>query len=145
MTPVHVHDAGGLAVTAGGTSLCVWDMMAGGRLLQRLSQHQKTVTCVVLSPLAGPDSAAAPRMLSGSLDGHVKVCTAVVQYNTTLWHCCVVFPPAQPANCTVVFGHHVSLEESMLAEDSSVGQSASCKHCAARSPLGCCIHKVHLV
>ena len=69
--------AGGLAVTAGGTSLCVWDMMTGGRLLQRLSQHQKTVTCVVLSPMAGPDSAAAPRMLSGSLDGHVKVQTAV--------------------------------------------------------------------
>ena len=65
--------AGGLAVTAGGTSLCVWDMMAGGRLLRRLSQHQKTVTCVALSPLAGPDTAAAPRMLSGSLDGHVKV------------------------------------------------------------------------
>ena len=43
-------------------------------MLHRLSQHQKTVTCVALSPLAGPDSAAAPRMLSGSLDGHVKVC-----------------------------------------------------------------------
>ncbi len=70
--------AGGLAVTAGGTSLCVWDMLAGGRLLQRLSQHQKTVTCVALSPLAGPDSAAAPRMLSGSLDGHVKVCMLAI-------------------------------------------------------------------
>ena len=68
------NNIGGLAVTAGGTSLCVWDIMAGGRLLHRLSQHQKTVTCVALSPLAGPDSAAAPRMLSGSLDGHVKVC-----------------------------------------------------------------------
>ncbi len=70
--------AGGLAVTAGGTSLCVWDMLASGRLLQRLSQHQKTVTCVALSPLAGPDSAAAPRMLSGSLDGHVKVCMLAI-------------------------------------------------------------------
>ncbi|KAL3158240.1 hypothetical protein ABBQ38_010492 [Trebouxia sp. C0009 RCD-2024] len=70
---VKFFPSGGLAVTAGGTSLCVWDIMAGGRLLQRLSQHQKTVTCVVLSPLAGPDSAAAPCMLSGSLDGHVKV------------------------------------------------------------------------
>lgn len=70
--------AGGLAVTAGGTSLCVWDMLSGGRLLQRLSQHQKTVTCVALSPLAGPDSAAAPRMLSGSLDGHVKVCMLAI-------------------------------------------------------------------
>ena len=66
--------AGALAVTAGGTSLCIWDMLAGGRLLQRLSQHQKTVTCVALSALAGPEALAAPRMLSGSLDGHVKVC-----------------------------------------------------------------------
>ena len=66
--------AGALAVTAGGTSLCIWDMMAGGRLLRRLSQHQKTVTCVALSTLAGPEALAAPRMLSGSLDGHVKVC-----------------------------------------------------------------------
>lgn len=93
LTPVHaqIHGAGGLAVTAGGTSLCVWDMMAGGRLLQRLSQHQKTVTCVVLSPLAGPDSAAAPRMLSGSLDGHVKVCTpscCPVQFYSIALLCC---------------------------------------------------------
>lgn len=32
-----------MAVTAGGTSLCIWDMLAGGRLLTRLSNHQKTV------------------------------------------------------------------------------------------------------
>ena len=39
--------AGTIAVTAGGTSLCIWDMLAGGRLLSRLSNHQKTVgfTC----------------------------------------------------------------------------------------------------
>lgn len=60
-------------MTAGGNSLCIWDTLAGGRLLRRLSQHQKTVTCVALSALAGPEAAAAPRMLSGSLDGHVKV------------------------------------------------------------------------
>ena len=46
---------------------------SGGKLLRRLSNFQKTVTCVRLSPFAGPDSAAAPRMLAGSLDGHVKV------------------------------------------------------------------------
>jgi hypothetical protein len=42
-------------------------------LLRRLSNFQKTVTCVCLSPYAGPDSAAAPRLLAGSLDGHVKI------------------------------------------------------------------------
>lgn len=41
--------------------------------MRRLSNFQKTVTCVRLSPYAGPDSAAAPRMLAGSLDGHVKM------------------------------------------------------------------------
>lgn len=65
--------AGALAVTAGGTWLCIWDMLSGGRLLRRLTQHQKTVTCVCLSALAGPQAVAATRMLSGSLDGHVKV------------------------------------------------------------------------
>lgn len=46
---------------------------SGGKLLRRLSNFQKTVSCVRMSPLAGPNSAAAPRMLAGSLDGHVKV------------------------------------------------------------------------
>lgn len=112
VTPVHIHGAGGLAVTAGGTSLCVWDMMAGGRLLQRLSQHQKTVTCVVLSPLAGPDSAAAPRMLSGSLDGHVKVCTpgcCTVHYYSVPLLCCASTCSASNMLCyrwapSLVFG-----------------------------------------
>jgi hypothetical protein len=48
-------------------------LCSGGKLLRRLSNFQKTVTCVKLSPFAGPDSAAAPRMLAGSLDGHVKI------------------------------------------------------------------------
>jgi hypothetical protein len=46
---------------------------SGGKLLRRLSNFQKTISCVRVSPLAGPDSAAAPRLLAGSLDGHVKV------------------------------------------------------------------------
>ena len=65
--------SGSLLVTAGGNQLCIWDLVGGGRLLRRLNNFQKTVTCVRMSPLAGPDSAAAPRMLAGSLDGHVKV------------------------------------------------------------------------
>eukprot|EP00775_Hariotina_reticulata_P014922 gene14922-15127_t len=52
--------SGSLLVTAGGTQLCVWDLLSGGKLLRRLSNFQKTVTCVCLSPHAGPDSAAAP-------------------------------------------------------------------------------------
>lgn len=66
--------SGGLVVSAGGPQVCVWDVLGGGRLLHRLSNYQKTVTCLCLSPAAGPASAAAaPRLLVGSLDGHVKV------------------------------------------------------------------------
>lgn len=65
--------AGTLLVSAGGNQLCVWDMLGGGRLLKRITNFQKTVSCVLLSPVAGPDSLAAPRMLAGSLDGHVKI------------------------------------------------------------------------
>ncbi|KAG1655036.1 hypothetical protein FOA52_008787 [Chlamydomonas sp. UWO 241] len=65
--------SGSLLVSAGGNQLCVWDLVGGGRLLRRLTNFQKTVTSVLMSPLAGPDSAAAPRMLAGSLDGHVKI------------------------------------------------------------------------
>ena len=64
--------AGGLLASVGGTAALVWDLVAGGRPLARLANHQKTVTCCAVSPLAGPASAAAPRLLTGSLDGHVK-------------------------------------------------------------------------
>ena len=62
-----------MVVTAGGNHICVWDVLAGGRLVARLSNHQKTVTCVAVSPLAGPAAAAAPRLMAGSLDGHIKI------------------------------------------------------------------------
>jgi len=76
--PPHTNThTGSLAVTAGGNQLCVWDLVGGGRLLKKLSNFQKTVTAVRLSPMAGPDSMAAPRLLAGSLDGHVKVCVCV--------------------------------------------------------------------
>jgi len=65
--------SGSLLVTAGGSHLCVWDIVGGGRLLHKLTNFQKTVTCVKVSPFAGPASAAAPRLLAGSLDGHVKI------------------------------------------------------------------------
>ena len=74
---VAFFPSGGLAATAGGNTVCIWDVLGGGagsgRLVKRLANFQKTVTCVALSPRAGPACAAAPRMLAGSLDGHVKV------------------------------------------------------------------------
>ena len=59
--------------TAGGNHVCIWDVLGGGRLLARLSYHQMTVTSLAVSPLAGPASSAAPRLLTGSLDGHIKI------------------------------------------------------------------------
>ena len=53
--------------------MCVWDILGGGRLLARLDNHQKTVTCLRVAAHAGPASSAAPRLLTGSLDAHVKV------------------------------------------------------------------------
>lgn len=73
ITAVAFLPSGGALVTAGGSYVCVWDLLSGGRLLRRLANHQKTVTCLAVSDAAGPASAASARLLSGSLDGHVKV------------------------------------------------------------------------
>jgi len=58
--------SGGIFVSAGGTEVRVWDALAGGKLLARLCQHHKTVTCLCLA-------SDSRRLLSGSLDRHVKV------------------------------------------------------------------------
>lgn len=41
--------------------------------MARLANHQKTVTSLCTASSAGPAATSAPRLLSGSLDGHVKV------------------------------------------------------------------------
>lgn len=78
---------GNLLVSVGGEDVCVWDVLGGGRLLQRLRSHQKTITTVHVHDDAGPPSfasgfemtgnsaidAKAPRMITGSLDGFVKI------------------------------------------------------------------------
>lgn len=50
----------------GGTEIRVWDALAGGRLLAKISQHHKTVTCLKIA-------SNGHRILSGSLDRHVKI------------------------------------------------------------------------
>eukprot|EP00227_Mantoniella_beaufortii_P015617 CAMPEP_0197580766 /NCGR_PEP_ID=MMETSP1326-20131121/4478_1 /TAXON_ID=1155430 /ORGANISM="Genus nov. species nov., Strain RCC2288" /LENGTH=365 /DNA_ID=CAMNT_0043144575 /DNA_START=333 /DNA_END=1426 /DNA_ORIENTATION=+ len=84
---------GSLLVSVGGQDVCVWDILGGGKLLQRLRCHQKTIMTAFIAPDGGPppvlDDAmlanggggyarsamarTAPRLLTGSLDGHVKV------------------------------------------------------------------------
>lgn len=87
---VPLPGGGALLASAGGPSVCVWDLTAAGGgvssggnvapsssstagLLKRMANFQKTVTCLAVCPRAGPQRALAPRLLAGSLDGHVKV------------------------------------------------------------------------
>uniref|UniRef100_A0A1A9WMA4 U3 small nucleolar RNA-associated protein 15 homolog n=1 Tax=Glossina brevipalpis TaxID=37001 RepID=A0A1A9WMA4_9MUSC len=57
---------GGIFLSAGGTEVRVWDVFAGCRLLAKLSQHHKTVTCLRLG-------SNGKRILSGGLDRHIKI------------------------------------------------------------------------
>lgn len=63
---VLMSPTGSLLFTAGSTEIRVWDCLAGGRLLAKISQHHKTVTCLRFAT-------NFRRLLSSSLDRHVKV------------------------------------------------------------------------
>ena len=67
--------SGGVAVSAAGPNLYVWDLLSGGKLLRKIAAHQKTITCLAYAPLAGAaeEHAAGPRILSGGLDGAARV------------------------------------------------------------------------
>jgi U3 small nucleolar RNA-associated protein 15 len=56
-----------LVLTAGGQKISCWDI-TGGRLLHQFSAHQKTVSVVKVVDVEGE-----LRVLTGSLDGHIKV------------------------------------------------------------------------
>lgn len=62
---VLMFPTGGIFLTAGGPHIRVWDVVAG-RILAQVTQHHKTVTCLKLT-------SNGQRLLSGSLDRHVKV------------------------------------------------------------------------
>jgi len=51
---------------AGGTEIRVWDCLGGGRLLSKISQHHKTITCLQFA-------SNYKRLASASLDRHVKI------------------------------------------------------------------------
>ena len=66
--------SGGLLASAGGTEVKVWDIVGGGRQLQTLGNHQKTVTSLAMTaPRESGSALEAPRLLTSSLDGHVRV------------------------------------------------------------------------
>lgn len=73
--PTHHRWPPGTAfVTVGGTEVRVWDLLRcgpGATPLMVMGNHQKTVSCCSVVPSAGPSGGG--RLLTGALDGHVKV------------------------------------------------------------------------
>jgi U3 small nucleolar RNA-associated protein 15 len=68
-TPVEqvlMFQSGTVALSSSGSILRVWDIIAGGRCIRALSNHQKTITALAFGADAG-------RVLTGGLDHMVKV------------------------------------------------------------------------
>lgn len=66
---------GGAAIAAcAGNEVCVWDVISGGTRLFSTKSHQKTITdvCAVSLPEA-TGAVAGVRVVTGGLDGYVKV------------------------------------------------------------------------
>lgn len=63
---VIMFPSGGVFISSGGTDIKIWDAIGGGRLISKLSQHHKTITCLTFA-------SQGQRILSGSLDRHVKI------------------------------------------------------------------------
>ncbi|KAI9199294.1 WD40-repeat-containing domain protein [Polychytrium aggregatum] len=63
---VLMFPGGGLVASAGGAHLKIWDILGGGRLIQSLSNHQKTITSMCFD-------GSYSRILTASLDQHVKI------------------------------------------------------------------------
>ncbi|CAH0487458.1 unnamed protein product [Peronospora farinosa] len=61
-----IMPGGSLLLSAGGSTVKVWDILSGGRLLHSFSSHQKTITSLGLD-------GTGTRLMSGSLDGHLKI------------------------------------------------------------------------
>ncbi|KAI9278431.1 WD40-repeat-containing domain protein [Phascolomyces articulosus] len=64
---ILMYPGGGSAVvSAGGPTIKVWDLLAGGRCIHAISNHQKTITSLAFN-------SSGSRLLTGSLDHHVKI------------------------------------------------------------------------
>lgn len=63
---VLMFPSGSIALSSSGPILRVWDLVAGGRCLRAISNHQKTITALAFD-------SKSTRLLTGSLDQMVKV------------------------------------------------------------------------
>lgn len=57
---------GSIFMSAGGTSIKVWDALSSGRQMAQISEHHKTISCLRLA-------SNGRRFMSSGLDRHVKV------------------------------------------------------------------------
>ena len=62
---VKVLPNGTMVVTAGGSEVKIWDLLAGGRLLKTISTHNKTVTSLAMAT-------NNTRLVTASLDRQLK-------------------------------------------------------------------------
>lgn len=60
--------SGGLLATAGGNTVKIWDVIAGGKAVHSVETHNKTVTGLTLAPVRDGEM----RLLSVSIDGYLK-------------------------------------------------------------------------
>jgi len=61
-----VAPSGTMLFTAGSNEIKVWDLLRGGKLMHTFCNHTKSITCLAMD-------GTGSRLLSSSLDGHVKV------------------------------------------------------------------------
>ncbi len=79
LTLVGLHYGFVFVYGAGDKELKIWDVLSGGRLVHSMSHHQKTITCLSLD-------STATRLLTGSLDQHVKFIDCVSYQVTHSMH-----------------------------------------------------------
>ncbi|XP_065571818.1 U3 small nucleolar RNA-associated protein 15 homolog [Artemia franciscana] len=63
---VLMYPSGTVVASVGGTEVCIWDILAGGKLIARFLPHHKTITCMAMA-------SGGKKILTGSIDKKVKV------------------------------------------------------------------------
>lgn len=125
VTSVLLLRGGMTAVTAGGTYLKVWDLMAGGKAVTKVQAHQKLITTLCLD-------GSGDRVLSGSLDHCVNV------YNNSTWDVAytikheapILSVGVSPSNTQLVVGdtaHNLTVRTRQVSTDSAVHEQSQLK------------------
>ncbi|MPC29304.1 U3 small nucleolar RNA-associated protein 15 homolog [Portunus trituberculatus] len=98
--------SGGVFVSSGGCEVKVWDAISG-RLLSKVSQHHKTITCLALA-------SNQKRLLSGSLDRHIKI------YDVDTYSVVHTLTYPAPILCMAVAPEDATLAVGMIAAGSGL-------------------------